>query len=115
MNFWTRSDRLIEAHEIIIDRPKNSHHPQHPEIVYPFDYGYLKGTSGGDGNEIDVCQGTLGKNRLVAVICVVDILKHDAEVKFLVDCTEEATAVIERFYNESNYTSGIIVRRNSQK
>jgi len=25
--------------EIVIDRPKGSHHPRYPEIVYPVDYG----------------------------------------------------------------------------
>jgi inorganic pyrophosphatase len=109
-DFWTKLDSLIEAHETIIDRPKGSRHPRYPEIVYPFDYGYLRGTSGGDGDEIDVCRGSLFGNRLVAVISTVDIKKGDAEVKLLIDCTEDELGVIERFFN-GKFMSGIILRR----
>jgi inorganic pyrophosphatase len=110
--FWIKLDRILAAHDVVIDRPKNSRHPQFPEIIYPFDYGYLKDTSSGDGNEMDVCRGTLGKNLLVAVICTVDILKQDTETKLLVDCTEEEISLVDRFYNSSEYMSGIILRRN---
>jgi inorganic pyrophosphatase len=110
--FWTKLDRMLAAHDVVIDRPTSSHHPQYPEIIYPFDYGYLKDTSSGDGSKIDVCRGTLGKNLLVAVICTVDTLKQDAEVKLLVDCTGEEIAMVDRFYNSSEYMSGIILRRN---
>lgn len=61
MDFWEKLETIIAASDIVIDRPKGSVHPRISEIKYPFDYGYLKGTSGGDGNEIDVCLGTLGE------------------------------------------------------
>ncbi len=111
--FWEKLDRMLAAHEVVIDRPKNSRHPWYPEIVYPFDYGYLKDTSSGDGNEIDVCRGTLGKNLLVAAICTVDTQKQDAEIKLLVDCTEDEINLIDRFFNSGEFMSGIILRRNS--
>lgn len=37
-----------------IDRPIGSHHPRHPDIVYPVNYGYVEGVTGGDGEEQDV-------------------------------------------------------------
>jgi inorganic pyrophosphatase len=114
MEFWTKLDEMIISHEIVIDRPKGRAHPKHPGIIYPFDYGYLKGTSGGDGNEIDVCRGTLGEKRLVAVICTVDTRKQDAEVKLLVDCTIDEMELINRFFNAGLFMSGIIVKRNTQ-
>jgi inorganic pyrophosphatase len=114
MDFWTRLDELISTHEIVIDRPKGSRHPKHPEILYLFDYGYLKGTSGGDGNEVDVCRGTLGEGRLVGVMCTVDSMKGDAELKLLYDCTEDEILLMERFFNTSDCFSGMIVRRNKQ-
>ena len=40
--------------EIKIDRPKDSTHPKHKNIVYPVNYGYIDGVMGGDGEEIDV-------------------------------------------------------------
>jgi 8-oxo-dGTP pyrophosphatase MutT (NUDIX family) len=40
--------------KIVIDRPMGSAHPQFPELIYPVNYGYIPGTEGGDGEEIDV-------------------------------------------------------------
>jgi len=111
MKFWTILDQLIATHEIIIDRPKASRHPRFPEILYPFDYGYLKGTSSGDGNEIDVCCGSLSDRRLVAVICTVDSTKKDTEAKLIVGCTNEEITVIEQFFNRQKFGAGLVIRR----
>ena len=37
-----------------IDRPLGSHHPRHPEMIYPINYGYVDGVFAGDGAEQDV-------------------------------------------------------------
>jgi inorganic pyrophosphatase len=110
MDFWKKLDKIITTSEIVIDRPKGSVHPKFPGMRYPFDYGYLKGTSGGDGNEIDVCQGSLGDKRLIGVICTVDSRKKDTEVKLLIGCTEDKIKTIENFFN-NDIMSGILVRR----
>lgn len=39
---------------VTIDRPMGSFHPEHPEIYYPVNYGYIKDIQGGDGEEQDV-------------------------------------------------------------
>lgn len=39
---------------ITIDRPLGSTHPNHPELRYPVNYGYVNGVIGGDGEEQDV-------------------------------------------------------------
>jgi len=109
--FWTRMDNLIASNEIIIDRPKDSTHPKYPEIVYPLDYGYLKGTSSGDGNEIDVWQGSMADKKLVAIVCTVDMWKRDAEIKLLVGCTNDEMHTIHRFHNSHGSMSGIIIKR----
>jgi len=111
MDFWARLDKLIASHEIAIDRPKGSRHPRIPEIVYPLDYGYLKGTSGGDGNEVDVWQGSINEGMLVAVACTVDTLKGDTELKLLIGCTDSEMDLIYRFHNENEYMSGIVIKR----
>lgn len=111
-NFWTRIDNLIASHETIIDRPKGSAHPRYPAIVYPLDYGYLKGTSGSDGNEIDVWQGSMTAKTCVAVVCTVDMLKSDAEIKLLIGCTNDEMDIITRFHNHDDYQSSIIIKRN---
>jgi len=111
MDFWTRFDRLLASNEIVIDRPKGTTHPRYPEVVYPLDYGYLKGTSSSDGNEIDVWRGSMTAFQLVAVVCTVDTLKGDAEVKLLVGCTDDEIETVDTFHNENDYMSGIVVMR----
>lgn len=46
--------RIPEKVKIIIDRPLGRAHPNHPDIVYPVNYGYIPGVTGGDGEEQDV-------------------------------------------------------------
>jgi inorganic pyrophosphatase len=110
-SFWTYLDSLIQSTEIVIDRPKGSSHPRYASIVYPMDYGYLKGTSGGDGHEIDVWRGSLAEERFDAVICTVDILKRDVEVKLLIGCTENEKATICKFHNDGKYMAAILLKR----
>ena len=51
---WEAHARAIAAGGITLDRPRLSRHPHYPEIVYPIDYGYVNGTVGLDGQEVDV-------------------------------------------------------------
>lgn len=39
---------------ILIDRPIGSVHPNHEDIVYPINYGFIPRVLGGDGEELDV-------------------------------------------------------------
>ena len=39
--------------QVVIDRPSGNHHPRHPDLHYPLNYGYLPGTMSGDGAPID--------------------------------------------------------------
>jgi inorganic pyrophosphatase len=111
MDFWQRAEAFLNENEIVIDRPLGCRHPSFPNMVYPLDYGYLKGTSGGDGNEVDVWKGSLKGNILKGVICTIDSCKKDAEVKLLVDCTDEEIEIINRFYDASEAMSGWVVKR----
>ena len=43
---------------IMIDRPMNSYHPEHKDLFYPVNYGYIEGIIAPDGEEQDVlCSG----------------------------------------------------------
>jgi inorganic pyrophosphatase len=108
--FWSRLDKLIKSSEIVIDRPKGTRHPRAPELIFPLDYGYLKGTVGGDGHEIDVWLGTAAHRRLTAIACTVDISKKDAEIKLVIGCKESEIAIIRDFHNNKRM-SDIIVKR----
>lgn len=86
--FWQAIDIPVAESELVIDRPKDSHHPRYPEVVYQVDYGYLKGSSSMDGGGIDVWKGPMENPAVDAVICIVD-----------------------RFLNESEYMKGILIER----
>jgi inorganic pyrophosphatase len=108
--FWSRLDELLKTSEIVIDRPKGTRHPGYPDLIFPLDYGYLKGTTGGDGDGIDIWRGTAGHRKLTAIGCTVDMKKKDAEIKLIIGCTEEEIGIIEKFHN-GFYMSAIIIRR----
>jgi inorganic pyrophosphatase len=95
-NFWKHAETLLAEHPLVIDRPRGSAHPRYPEKVYPLDYGYLDGTSGGDGDGIDVWRGTQGE-ALVGVLCTVDLGKRDMEIKLLVGCSDAEIELVIAF------------------
>ena len=103
-------DKLLESSEIVIDRPKGSAHPRYPDFIYPLDYGYLKDTGSMDGEGIDLWRGSEG-NRIDAVMCIVDLVKRDSEIKLLIGCSEEEKETVYNFHNESENMKGILIRR----
>ena len=110
-DFWIAIDTLISDSEIVIDRPKGTKHP-HFDFIFPLDYGYLKNTSSMDGGGIDIWRGSLADSICNAIICTVDLLKKDSEIKLLIDCTEEEKNIVMRFHNESECMKGAMIRRN---
>ena len=108
--FWKMLDSLVRDSEIVIDRTKGTVHPKYPDFVYEVDYGYLKDTSSMDGAGIDVWVGS-GEKRVDAVMCTVDCLKRDSEIKILIGCTEEEKLSVYRAHNETQYMKGIMIRR----
>lgn len=108
--FWKMLDSLVRDSEIVTDRPKGTVHPKYPDFVYEVDYGYLKDTSSMDGAGIDVWVGS-GEKRVDAVMCTVDCLKRDLEIKILIGCTEEEKLSVYRVHNETQYMKGIMIRR----
>lgn len=96
--FWTALDHLVATSAIVIDRPAGSPHPQYPEMIYPVDYGYLEGTHASDGGGIDLWRGT-GTGGVAGVLCTVDPVKRDAELKILYHCTPEEIEAIHRLLN----------------
>ena len=108
--FWNAIDELVNISEIVIDRPKGSAHPRFPDFIYRVDYGYLKNTASMDGGGIDVWVGS-GEKKIDAIMCIVDLMKRDSEIKILIGCTEEEKMEVYRIHNETQYMKGIIIRR----
>ena len=109
--FWQAIDSLASSGRIVIDRPKGSSHPKYPDCIYPVDYGYLENTTSMDGGGIDVWRGSLTSNKVDSIICTVDLMKKDSEIKLLIGCTEEETKIIYEFHNNSEFMKGILIKR----
>lgn len=109
-DFWLALDELVNLSEIIIDRPKGTAHPKYPDSIYRVDYGYLKNTTSMDGQGIDVWVGS-GEKKVDAIICTVDLMKKDSEIKILIGCTEEEKAIVYETHNETQFMKGILIRR----
>ena len=109
--FWQAIDTLVSTGRIVIDRPKGSSHPKYSEIRYDVDYGYIKDSTSMDGDGIDVWRGSLPSEEVNAIICTVDLMKKDSEIKLLIGCTEEEIKTVYEFHNNTEFMKGMLIRR----
>ena len=110
-DFWESTDKLVSTGKIVIDRPKGSAHPRFPNTKYEVDYGYIGDTTSMDGGGIDIWRGSLKSDTVNAVICIIDLLKKDSEIKLLIGCTEKEMRIIYNFHNKTEFMKGILIRR----
>ena len=112
LSFWKYLDSLLESSRLVIDRPKGSIHPHFPDFPYPYDYGYLEGTTSGDGEGIDVWVGSQAERLIGSVLVTVDLENMDSETKILLGCNEDETAHILQVHNDSDSSrAAVLVRR----
>jgi inorganic pyrophosphatase len=109
-HFWDALDHLLASSEIVIDRPRGSAHPRYADLIYPLDYGYLVGTSSVDGAGIDVWLGALADRQLKAILCTVDRLKKDVEIKLLVGCTPDEIETAAQTHRSSGMACLLVKR-----
>ena len=109
--FWNAIDKIVSESKIVIDRPKGTAHPRFPDFVYRVDYGYLENTSSMDGGGIDVWVGTDERKQIDAIMCIVDLMKRDSEIKILIGCTEAEKDIVYQTHNETDYMKGILISR----
>ena len=64
-----------------------------------------------DGNGIDVWVETDERRQVDAIMCIVDLMKRDSEIKILIGCTENEKEFIYQTHNETDYMKGILIRR----
>lgn len=105
---------------LVVDHPRGSRHPRYAEIVYPTAYGYLDGTTSGDGAGIDIWLGAQTgatqddlepKPPVVGIICTVDLKKRDSEMKILLGCTpEEIEAILELLNRSVSLRAWLVAR-----
>ena len=108
--FWQAVDQLVATSEIVIDRPKGIKHPK-VDLIYPLNYGYLASTRSPDGEGIDVWCGDGGDLACNAIVCTVDLVKRDSEIKLLLGCTDEEIDQIMVVYSQWDTLKGVLIRR----
>jgi inorganic pyrophosphatase len=108
--FWTTLDSLVASSALKVDRPRGTTHPRYPDLIYPLDYGYLEGTLSADGGGIDIWVGSLADKRATAIVCTVDMVKRDSEMKILIGCTPQEAQVVLGFHNDGAQASVLVER-----
>ena len=64
-----------------------------------------------DREGIDVFMETKVDGKLNAILCNVDVLNKDSEIKLLIGCTEDEVNKIYEFLNKSEYMKSILIKR----
>ena len=95
---WHAWERIVRTQGYVIDRALGEAHPRHPDIIYPIDYGYIRGTVSSDYEEVDIFVGS-GDNGLVGCILTTDFRRRDQEAKFIFNCTPAEIYIINGFIN----------------
>lgn len=113
--FWQALETLVADSKLILDRPKGSAHPRYPGFVYAVDYGFLSGTASMDGGGIDVWVGTDARRQIDAIVCTIDLLKRDSEIKILIGCTEAEKTAVLAFHSNSEFMKGVLIRREADE
>ena len=109
-SFWDNLDAFVAAHLVVVDRPRGSAHPRYPDFIYPLDYGYLSATRGSDGSGVDVWVGNLPARQVTGLVCTVDLLKDDLEIKLLLGCSAPEMQAILRVHNDGGHSAILIER-----
>ena len=109
--FWETLDRFVTSSEVVVERPAGSGDPRFTGFVYPFDYGYLEGTGAVDGEGVDVWLGSLAETEVTGVVCTVDLLKRDAELKVLLGCTPDDAQRVLAVHNQGLQSAVLFMRQ----
>ena len=95
---------------VTVDRPLGSYHPEHPELYYPVNYGFVEGILAADGEEQDayivgVYEPVLEfTGRIIAIIHREDDVENKwvvapEGVTYTIEEIKEITFFQERYFN----------------
>jgi inorganic pyrophosphatase len=108
---WTNWAQCIEARGVTLDRPAHSAHPEYPSVIYPLDYGFIPGTTGPDGEPVDVFVGS-GTQGLVGALLTTDHRRPGRDLKLLLDCTPPEIYTAHGFINyDRTLLEGVLALR----
>lgn len=101
---------------VTVDRPMGTYHPEHPDLYYPVNYGYVEGTMAPDGDWQDAY--ILGVSKPVAVftgpVIAVICRRDDVEDKWVVapegSSFEEAEILRQVCFQERYFDSFVVMQ-----
>ena len=72
--------------KVTVDRPLGSYHPEHKDMYYPINYGYIEGIVAGDGEEQDayILGIDVPVNEFVGKVIAIIRREDDVEEKWVV-------------------------------
>ena len=96
---------------VTVDRPMGSYHPEHKDMYYPVNYGYIEGIIAPDGEEQDAY--ILGVDKFTGKIIAVVHRIDDVEEKWVV-APENMTFTKEEinrqiYFQEQYFNTRVIV------
>ncbi len=109
--FWQKIDTLFLSGDLVIERPKGSSHPLYANMVYPVDYGYLKGLTAADFERVDVFCGSGSRSEVSGIVVCADILKKDLAVKFIVGCSADEENEVLEMLNQTDFQKCVVMHR----
>ena len=105
--YGARDNEKMNSNEFVtvtVDRPMGSVHPNHDDIVYPINYGYIEGIMAPDGEEQDAY--IIGVNEPVKIFTgkVIAVIHRndDVEEKWVV-CPEKMTFTKEEIWEKVKF------------
>ena len=98
-----------------VDRPLGSTHPDHPDMIYPINYGYADGIFAGDGEEQDVY--ILGSatplTEYTGKVIAIYHRTNDKEDKWIVSLDDKNytdAEILEAIHFQEKYFEGVLLR-----
>lgn len=108
VNSMNLSRFLGKSVTVIVDRPLGTTHPNHKDIIYPINYGYIENLFAEDGEEQDAY--ILGVDKKVNIFCgtVIAIIHRldDVEDKLVVapnNMKFTSKEIMEKVYFQEQY------------
>jgi len=80
-------------------------------VCLPRRLRHLEDTASIFGEGISVFVGSDPEQRIDAIVCTIDLVKRDSEIKVLIGCTEEEKLAIESLYEAFPPMCGLFLRR----
>ena len=111
------ADILGATVTVTMDRPLGSRHPSHPDMIYPVNYGFIRGLPAADGEDQDayVLGPEAPLEALTGRVAAIVRRRDDAEDKWVVcpaGCSPDAASIMEQIRFQEQYFDSTVIMPN---